>query len=75
LEEVQQAINEWTTAAQVLENEADRQSDAVFAGTLRALVVAALTHCQRLTCIAHMVLAEQQRRYQQSVKQLGEVQP
>jgi hypothetical protein len=73
LEEVQQAVGEWTTVAQLLENEAACRSDAVCAGELRALVVAALTHCQRLGRVALVVAAERQAHYQRRLKQQREV--
>ena len=63
LDELQQGARAWMRVAYVLE----REVRSVSAGTdrLAPLVLEALTHCQRLSCLAHAVLAEQQRRYQQ----------
>jgi len=69
LDELQQGAKAWTSVAYMLESEVRSQRDPGRASTLATLVIEALTHSQRLSCIAHVVRTEQQARYQQSVKQ------
>ncbi|MBV9690085.1 MAG: hypothetical protein JO202_10305 [Ktedonobacteraceae bacterium] len=70
LGDLHEALREWMSVAYALESEARAQSDPACASTLSALVMEALTHCQRLSCIAHCVRTEQHARYQESIKHL-----
>ncbi|MBV9021158.1 MAG: hypothetical protein JOZ71_10630 [Ktedonobacteraceae bacterium] len=72
LDDLERATKEWTAVAYALRSAAFGR-DGVCLHTLRGLVTEALTQRQRVCRIAHVVRAEQQRRYQP--QQQRQVQP
>ena len=68
LDDLERATKEWTAVAYALHSAAFGR-DGVCLHTLRGLVTEAFTQRQRVSRIAHVVRAEQQRRYQQDKQQ------